>query len=120
MRIQFDKTVQRSRLGKSECEKRRNSDLGVTNHSNKHNLHYLERSHGVVVSTQDFEFCDPGSNPGGTFTIVFSRYLVLRVWVICRMATTQLASLSKLLKIPIDSHYDESYIIRLGMGVKGR
>ncbi|KAK8798630.1 hypothetical protein WA588_003710 [Blastocystis sp. NMH] len=29
------------------------------------------------------------------------------------MATTQLASLSKLLKIPIDSHYDESYIIRL-------
>jgi len=44
----------------------------------------------------------------------------LRVWVICRMATTQLASLSKLLKIPIDSHYDESYIIRLGMGVKGR
>ena len=29
------------------------------------------------------------------------------------MATTQLASLSKLIDIPIDSHYDESYIIRL-------
>ena len=31
------------------------------------------------------------------------------------MATTQLNSLSKLLNIPIESHYDESYIIRLGM-----
>ena len=92
----------------------------MTNHSNKHNSYYSERSHGVVVSTQDFEFCDPGSNPGGTFTIVFSRYLILRVGIICRMATTQLASLSKLLKIPIDSHYDESYIIRLGMGAKRR
>ena len=31
------------------------------------------------------------------------------------MATTQLASLSKLIDIPIDSHYDESYISRLGL-----
>ena len=31
------------------------------------------------------------------------------------MATTQLNSLSKLLNIPIENHYDESYIIRLGM-----
>lgn len=31
-----------------------------------------KRSHGVVVSTQDFEFCDPGSNPGGTFYYSFS------------------------------------------------
>ena len=30
------------------------------------------------------------------------------------MATTQLNSLSKLLNIPIENHYDESYIIRLG------
>ena len=30
------------------------------------------------------------------------------------MATTQLTSLSKLIDIPIESHYDESYIIRLG------
>lgn len=30
------------------------------------------------------------------------------------MATTQLASLSRLLNIPIESNYDESYIIRLG------
>src|SRR5690606_29381805 len=32
--------------------------------------------HGVAVSTQDSESCDPGSNPGGTFlffAIIFGR-----------------------------------------------
>ncbi len=28
-----------------------------------------ERSHGVMVSTQDSESCDPSSNLGGTLTI---------------------------------------------------
>ena len=28
---------------------------------------HFQRSYGVVVSTQDFEFCDLGSNPGRTF-----------------------------------------------------
>jgi hypothetical protein len=30
------------------------------------NRRYLHRFHGVTVSTQDFESCDPSSNLGGT------------------------------------------------------
>ena len=30
------------------------------------------------------------------------------------METTQLTSLSKLVDIPIENHYDEAYLIRLG------
>jgi hypothetical protein len=34
-------------------------------------LHTIIRFHGVAVSTQDSESCDPSSNLGGTFCIFF-------------------------------------------------
>ena len=34
---------------------------------NYHAENKICRFHGVMVSTQDSEYCDPSSNPGGTF-----------------------------------------------------
>ncbi len=38
------------------------------------------RSHGVVVSTQDFESCDPSSNLGGTSSSQMMNPLIFAVY----------------------------------------
>ena len=49
----------------SKFEKKAVSRTGVCCHEAKLGVHHV-RSHGVMVSTQDFESCDPSSNLGGT------------------------------------------------------
>ena len=40
------------------------------------------RSYGVMVSTQDSEFCDPSSNLGGTLNIFKSYFLDLNFFIL--------------------------------------
>ena len=59
-------------MGNHACQPRRAFVPSSIAFPIRNNARNRMRSHGVVVSTQDFEFCDPGSNPGGTFLFVSS------------------------------------------------
>ena len=48
--------------------------------SHKYLLH-LQGFHGVMVSTQDSESCDPSSNLGGTLNIFKSYFLDLNLFI---------------------------------------